>query len=236
MTTKTLDSGTQVVELTRQERINRERLARLVETCTVFVAKKRRGKTLSLVAVTSNMRDWFGMPVVVVGSRMGLTEDYGPYTYLSERDLLNELEKVTEITKASDDELGEALDVALERLGVQIYGCILVFDEAYKFFDCRTPSDKLVRIFGYLVAQMAHYHLTILLSAPYKKMLDGRVRFQIDWTGTCFYNKKTKVCIVRFTQGLNYFPVYVRGENYFHMFDSWVILGYRTKHLEISSL
>ena len=64
-------------------------LSRVVESCTMLEGKKGRGKTITGVALSYNLREAFNMPTICVGSRMGLIKDiYGPYEFIDERDFL----------------------------------------------------------------------------------------------------------------------------------------------------
>lgn len=224
----------EVPEITKTE----ELLSRLVEQVTLLEGKKRRGKTLGAVAISYNLRELFGMNIVTVGSKMGLRDSFGPYQLLDEREFLSELDKITTVTKQTpDSELEGAIDEVLARLGINIYKSCLDFDEAYKLFDSRTPQDKLVRVFGYFIAQSAHYHATILLMSPHRDMIDKRVRRQVDWFGRCYYLRKKETVLIRFKQGLiDTWKLKVPGPKYWHMFDSWTLLGYRKKSLEIEGL
>jgi len=213
-----------------------ELLTRLLETCALLTGKKGRGKTLSAIAIAWQLRELFGRHVVTVGSKAGLKPSFGPFTYLDEKMFLGELEKLTEVTRVSDNELSAAIDNVLRSMGISVIGSTMLFDEAYKLFDCRTPSDKVVRVFGHFISQQRHYHITTLLLTPHEDMLDKRIRRQVDWHGKCYHNKFTDMCTVRFTGGLESWKLKIDGLNYYHLYDSWVVLGFRRKHLEIGEL
>ena len=211
-----------------------EALGTLVRSITFFEGKKGRGKSLAALAMSYQMREFFGMPVVVIGSSMDMTDDYGPYTYLDEREFIGNLDSITKVTKSTDqDTVDNAVETALGNMGVTVYDSLLIFDEAYKLFDARTPSDKLVRVFGYFVAQSRHYKATIFITSPNRDMIDKRVRRQIDYFGRCFTNKKTGITTVRLRGGAESWKMRIFGPNYYHMYNSWNLLGYRAKHLQI---
>jgi SpoVK/Ycf46/Vps4 family AAA+-type ATPase len=232
------------VKLTKKEREELQRqyylmqkqagaIGQLVRQITLFEGKKGRGKTLAAVAVAYQMKEFFDMPVTIVGSSMDLVkETFGDYEFLDERDFINELDKMTKITKQTEDsEIGDAVEVLLERMGIKITNSLLVFDEAYKFFDSRSPSDKLVKVFGYFVAQSRHYKSTIILVSPNRDMIDKRVRRQIDWVGRCYTNHKNHVTTVRLTGGVESFRLKIFGPNYWDMYNTHSLLGFRAKHL-----
>ena len=61
----------------------------LVRQITLFEGKKGRGKTLAAVAMAYQMREFFDIPTVVIGSSMDLTPAYGPHTFLDEREFID---------------------------------------------------------------------------------------------------------------------------------------------------
>jgi len=238
----------------RMQAWNRQLLSRLLNCVSLIEGKKGKGKTLSAVAIGYNMREEFGRPVVVVASKMGLSESFGDYTFLDERSFINELDKVAKISKETpEDVVADAVQSALESLGVSIVNSIIIFDEAYKLFDSRTPSDKLVRVFGYFVAQSRHYNITILLLTPDRGMVDRRVRRQVDWFGRCTTTCRSipdpetnePVCIrprcphrtvLRFRGGAERFRLHFFGPNYWHMFQTYALVGFRQSHLRIEQI
>jgi len=213
-----------------------EAIGSLVRQITLFEGKKGRGKTLAAIAIAYQMREFFEIPTVIIGSSMDLTPSYGPYTFLDEREFIDNLDRLTKISKGTaEQEVGDAIETVMDNMGIQIHDSLLVFDEAYKFFDARTPSDKLVRVFGYFVAQSRHYKASIFLISPNRDMLDKRVRRQIDWFGRCFTNKRTNVTTVRLTGGVESWKLRVNGPTYWDMYDTHAILGFRAKHLQIQT-
>lgn len=220
-------------------------LSRIVESCTMLEGKKGRGKTLTGVALSYNLREMFDMPTICVGSRMGLIKDvYGLYTFIDEREFMDALESITTVSKfTTEKQLEVAVEEVLKSMGVNIIGANMVFDEAYKLFDSRTPSDKLVRVFGYFIAQMRHYHLTVLLLTPHRDMVDKRVRRQVDNMGRCFFNKRREKCTIWLRGGGSTWKMSVNNvdqfgtrPNYYDMYDSWTLLGFRQKHLNIKEM
>lgn len=211
-------------------------LARLVETSILLEGKKSRGKTLTGVAILYRLREEFNRHVVTVGTKMGLKPEFGEFQNLSETQFKDALEKIQDVV---DEELGaEEVVKALRAKGVDLLYATIAFDESYKLFDCRTPSDKMTRLFGYFMAQQAHYHCTTLLLTPNREMIDRRVRQQLDWQGRCFHNKWTHNCTVRLVGGLETMTFTFSGVDdtshipYYDMYDRWTLVGYRKKHLD----
>jgi hypothetical protein len=223
----------------KQERIlqkQAEAIGSLVRNITLFEGKKGRGKTLAAVAMAYQMREFFDIPTTVIGSSMDLTDKYGAYTFLDEREFIDNLDKVTKISKGTaEQEVGDAIETVMDNMGISIHNSLLIFDEAYKFFDARTPSDKLVRVFGYFVAQSRHYKCSLFLISPNRDMIDKRVRRQIDWFARCFTNKRTNITTVRLTGGVESWKLRVNGPTYWDMYDTHAILGFRAKHLNITT-
>ena len=212
-------------------------LARLVETSILLEGKKGRGKTLSAVAITHQLRERFNRHVITVGSKMGLRAEFGEHEDLTETQFKDALSKIQDVV---DEEAGaEEVVKALQSKGVDLMYATIVFDEAYKLFDCRTPSDKLARIFGYFMAQQRHYHCTTLLLTPNRDMVDRRVRQQLDWQGRCFHNKWTHRCTVRLVGGLETITFTFSGIDdtyhipYYDLYDTHTLVGFRRKHLDI---
>ena len=168
---------------------------------------------------------------------MGLKSEFGEHQDLTESQFKDALTKIQDVV---DEEAGaEKVVEALRAMGVDLMYSTIVFDEAYKLFDCRTPSDKLARVFGYFMAQQRHYHCTTLLLTPNRDMVDKRVRQQLDWQGRCFHNKWSHKCTVRFVGGLETITFTFSGIDdtyhipYYDLYDTHVLVGFRRKHLDI---
>ena len=215
-------------------------LSRLVETSILLEGKKGRGKTLSAVAICYQLRERFNRHVITIGSKMGLKETFGEFTELTESEFKDALGKIQDVI---DEKAGaEEVVKALRAKGVDLMYATIAFDEAYKLFDCRTPSDKLARLFGYFMAQQRHYHCTTLLLTPNRDMVDKRVRQQLDWQGRCFHNKWTHRCTVRLVGGLETMTFTLSGTDdtyhpsYYSLYDTHTLVGFRRKHLAIEGI
>jgi len=223
-----------------QDKKEEDALSRLLETAILLENKKGRGKTLTATGISYQLRERFGRHVVAVGSKMGLRPEFGQYQNLNEREFKNALDIISEIAEDADAEKKGAEEVhkALLARGVDLLYSTLVFDEAYKLFDA-SHRDRISRLFGYFVAQSRHYHCTIILCSPNRKMVDQRVTQQIDWWGRVFHNKWTDKCEVILTAGLETITFSVDGADdtyhlpYYEMYDSWALLGFRRAHLAI---
>jgi len=225
------------MKLMLSESKEEDALARLVETSILLEGKKGRGKSLSAVAITYQLRERFNRHVITVGTKMGLSPEFGDSEVLSETQFKDVLGKIQDVV--DEGVVAEGVVNALKANGVDLMYSTLVFDEAYKLFDCRTPSDKLARVFGYFMAQQRHYHCTTLLLTPNREMVDKRVRQQLDWQGRCFHNKWSHKCTVRLVGGLETVTFTFNGIDdtyhtpYYDMYETHVLTGFRRKSLDI---
>jgi len=221
-----------------QDKREEDALSRLLETAILYEGKKGRGKTLTAAAQSYQLRERFGRHVIAVGSKMGLKPEFGEFQQLSEGEFKNALDTIAEVAEDAEAEKRGAEEVhkALLSRGVDLLYSTLVFDEAYKLFDA-SHRDRICRLFGYFIAQSRHYHSTIILCTPNRKMVDQRVTQQIDWWGRVFHNKWTDTCEVILTAGLETMTFSIDGRDgthhipYYDMYDSWTLLGFRKAHL-----
>ena len=215
-------------------------LARLIEQAILIEGKKRRGKTLSAVGISWELRERFNRPVIAVGSKMSLNENFGPYTFMPESDFKAEMEKIN--IAANEEENAERVANMFEKYGIRILYATVVFDEAYKLFNVRTPMDKLTQLTGFFVAQSAHYHVTTIFLAPAREQIDRRIRTQLDWQGRVYHNKYTNIARVRLVQGIDVMTYDIDGASdaehipFYEMYDSWSLLGFRKASLNIKGM
>ena len=217
-------------------------LARLIETSVCVEGKKGRGKTLFAVAACYQMRERFNRHIITVGSKMGLKPEFGAAESMTEIQFKDALAKIQEVVNESEEAAAEAVVGALREKGVDLLYATVVFDEAYKLFDARTPQDKLVRLFGYFMAQQRHYFCTTILLTPNREMVDRRVRQQVDWFGRCYHDDWNHTCTVRLTAGLDTIVFTFSGADdslhtpYYNMYNTHNLVGYRRSHLDIKTI
>ena len=215
-------------------------LARLIEQAILIEGKKRRGKTLSAVGISWELRERFNRPVIAVGSKMSLNENFGPYTFMPESDFKAEMEKIN--IAANEEESAERVASMFERYGIRILYATVIFDEAYKLFNVRTPMDKLTQLTGFFVAQQSHYHVTTIFLSPTREQIDKRIRVQLDWQGRVYHNKYTNIARVRLVQGIEVMTYDIDGASdaehvpFYDMYDSWGMLGFRSTSLNIKNM
>ena len=239
LSTEAMEAVLGVMDEVEEER-REDALIQLREKTLLIEARKRRGKTLTAVALSWELRERFGQPVVVVGSNMGLKPAFGPAQFMTEGEFRQELENIAAVASEADN--AEAVVKAFEKYGIKIYGATVVFDEARKLFNRRTPMDKLCQLFSDYLMQSAHYHTTNILTAPEEQDLDRRVCKQIDWRGRVYHNKYTNIARCRFTQGVETIVYEVDGASdsehtpFYFLYDSWSLLGFRQRALSIKDV
>ena len=223
-----------------EEEEREDTLSQLREKTLLIEARKRRGKTLTAIALSWELRERFGQPVVVVGSNMGLKPEFGPASFMSESEFRDELSNIALV--ASEAENAEQVTKAFEKYGIKIYGATVIFDEARKLFNRRAPMDKLCQLFSDYLMQSAHYHTTNILTAPEEQDIDRRVCKQIDWRGRVYHNKFTNIARCRFTAGVETIVYEVNGAStdehgaFYTFYDSWALLGFRPRALTIKQI
>jgi hypothetical protein len=171
---------------------------------------------------------------------MGLNSNFGPFEYLPELEFKDELAKIDLV--ASEDENAEMVAEIFKKKGIKIMGATLVFDEAYKLMNARTPQDKMVKLTVQFVAQSRHYLCTPIILAPDEAMIDKLIRLQFDWKGQSFFNKYTKVVTTHLQYGidvLNFETDLLDDSTHIpfgQMYNTTNVLGYRASSLNIKKL
>lgn len=214
-----------------------EALSMLLEQTTMIEGKKGKGKTQLGVGVAWELRERFGVPLITVGTTMGLKKEFGPFQHMPAQDFRDEMERLS--LASEEEENAEQVMKMFQRYGVSILGSFLVFDEARKLFNSRNPMDKLIQLSSDFISQSRHYHVTTLILCPDRDEIDKRVRRQVDWIGRAYYNKYTRTAHTRLVQGLEVLPISVDGGSstehvpFQEMYDSWVLLGFRKSSLNV---
>lgn len=223
-----------------EEQEKEDAYKQLREKVILIEAKRRRGKTLSLVGISWELRERFEQPVICVGSNMGLRESFGPFQFMPEPKFREEMERIN--LAVESEENAEQVMKAFKKYGISVLYATLVFDEARKMLNSRTHNDKMVQLVDDYVMQSAHYHTTTLLSAPNGDELDKRIIRQLDWRGRVYHNKYTHTARVRLVSGIDVLTFDVNGASdvehapFYEMYDSWNLLGFKKSSLNIKNL
>jgi len=211
-------------------------LSRLLDRITCFEGRHDKGKTLSVVAISRKMRDIFHRHVVVVESSMGLKPAYGKFSFLSVRQMVKELEKISKAAENGANEMTpEELDLALKEQGISLYNALVIFDEANKLFEVGTWNNPLVLLVSYMIQQMAHYHMTVLIATPRRMDITPRVREQVDYWARPTYHEFDQTCEVSFYKlsEVRQMKLTINARKYFDLYDRWALIGFRGKSLRI---
>jgi hypothetical protein len=215
-------------------------IKQLQQKITFISGKKGKGKTASAVAIAYWLRESFGQPVVAIGSKMGLLPQFGPFDYMPENEFKEELAKIDMV--ASEDENAEMVADIFKKKGIKIMGATIIFDEAYKLMNARTPQDKMVKLTVQFVAQSRHYLCTPIILAPDEAMIDKLIKLQFDWKGQAFWNKYTGVVTTRLQYGIDVitFEIDIFDDSlhtaFRSMYNTTNVLGYRASTLNIKQL
>lgn len=226
------------LDMAEEER--EDTLLQLLEKALLIYAKKRRGKTLSALAIAYEMRERFGRPVICVGSDMGLNESFGPYQYMPEAVFRDELDRIS--IAAEKERNAEAIVQAFDKYGISLLYATVIFDEARKLLSSRRHMDKMVQLTGDYLMQSAHYHTTNIICAPDPDELDKRIIRQLDWKGKVYHNRYTNTARVRFVSGIDVIVYDVAGASdsehipFYDMYNSWTMLGFRKPSLKIKNI
>ena len=212
----------------------RERLffADFLEGNFLIEGRKGSGKSLFAVTLAYKLKELFGRPAIM---DFHPRPAFGKYKFLDQAMFIDEIEKISTVAKKTKvKEVNEAVEFSLSKLGVDLSESTMILDEAYRYFDCRTPSDKLVRIYGYFIAQSRHYKNSIFILVPSRRMVDWRVRQQIDIVVKVAFDQRTQVvtgCCFNYTTGENK-VLKIYGPNYYGLYDSWGAVATRAKILK----
>ena len=110
----------------------------------------------------------------------------------------------------------------------------------YKQCDARRSSNPLNLAFLNFIAQMRHYHCTMIGMTPHPANVDRRVREQIRWLCKPDLDPETKIYTLRFKGPQGSLTMAVHGPDYAGkypgdpagMFNSWAFTGFNAKGLE----
>lgn len=232
------------LEKTMEERI--QLLHNLRNCVTFFWGQMGTGKSTNAVAIAHWMRDLFDLPVVQVGTSLGLRPPFGPFSFMSKEDFIKQLILITQIAEEAqeqniaEDDIPIYLEWCRKERGLRLYKAILLVDELQKICNSRKANNGLNMAMIEFIAQLRHYHCSILAMAPNYTNVDGRVQEQIRWHCKPSENPRTRwyTNIMKGSRGTIRLDVY--GPHYQgrypddpdRMFNSWAFTGFNTKSLE----
>ena len=201
------------------------------------------GKSMTAARVAYCLKKYYGKPVV---SDFHFKPAFGAYRFMDSGEFINELQSVSKIAKDKGI-FNQAADDAREKLGIKFDNAVIVWDEAYKYLDCRRPGDLLTLTYGYYLQQWRHYHSTVILCTPRFDMIDAKRGLnQVTIELTCSSNFKvtpTKIFGPRdpknwlcYAKGLDRFTLEkismrTQAIKYGQLYDSWMPLAIRSRIL-----
>jgi len=203
---------------------------------TLFHGQMGTGKSTNAVAISHWMRDLFELPVIQVGTSLGLKPAYGPFSYMPEKAFIEQLILMShiseEITQNNIQDTETYLEWCRKTRGLTLYRSILLVDEMQKLCNSRTPHNRLNLAMLNFVAQMRHYHCTMIAMAPSPMNVDGRIREQIRWLCKPDFDPATKWYTNRLRGPQGGVRLRIYAPDYYDMFDSWAFTGFNIKGLE----
>lgn len=208
----------------------------LLNCVTLFHGQMGTGKSTNAVAISHWMRDLFELPVIQVGTSLGLKPSYGPFSYMPEKTFIEQLILMShiseEITQNNIQDTETYLEWCRKTRGLTLYRAILLVDEMQKLCNSRTPHNRLNLAMLNFVAQMRHYHCTMIAMAPSPMNVDRRVQEQIRWLCKPDYDPATKWYTNRLRGPQGGVRLRIYAPDYYDMFDSWAFTGFNIKSLE----
>lgn len=203
------------------------------EKLIIIEGKKGSGKSQMAIALAYKLRRMFNLPVL---ADQILFPKFGPYKYFSEADLVDSLTQITSIVKQmNDDQAAGAVQWAMRKHGIMVMNAVILLDEAYKYFERQTSSNKLVRLFGYFIAEMRHYHCTVIICVPSRRYITTRVQDQVDILAKVAFDKeqeKVFAMLLDYQSG-DFHSIDVDSRKYRDMYDSWGAVGLRKNILNV---
>jgi len=239
--------ATRQAKLTKAElEQNYNTLRYFLDCLTLFWGQMGAGKTTNAVAMAYWMRELFELPVISVGTTVGLQPAFGPFQHMETRGFIQQLMLIAKISdeiiaeNIPEEDIDNHLQWCKENRGLKLYRAILLVDEMYKECDARKPNDPRNLAWLNFIAQMRHYHCTMICMTPNPRNVDGRVRDQIRWLCRPDPDPETRTYALRFKGPQGSLTMQVYGPDYAGkypgapeaMFNSWAFTGFNAKGLE----
>lgn len=180
----------------------RVNLMRMQGSFFVYKNPKGAGKTLSMVAAAWNLREQLGIPILFVGTSVGINrEEFGAFRYMTTPDFLASMEQFNALAdlETGDGTMRESKESIEQRKrlkGMHLIDSIIVWDESQNWIDAGR-RDKVNLTIGHFVEAGRHFGDTLLFASPSKKEIDNRIREQVD----CTVNVSNKCQTFRFQDG-----------------------------------
>lgn len=160
------------------------------------------GKTLTMTQVLYNLNRYFGMPVI---TDYELKPAFGPRTYQSTDEFIEELKKIDEKIKIRKDRIKELSDSEvndrfaeyaeeiLSQRGIVFDGAAIGWDEANRKLEASRANSKLVMTHRYYVQVWRHHQCALILSTPELSDITPKAINQLTIELGCSYDPRLQV-------------------------------------------
>lgn len=213
------------------------------------------GKTMAMVTIIYKLREYFGKPAIL---DIHPKERFGPHTYMGSKEIVSELSHITDLTGEGGDTskkkrrdkgiiTEEMADQARSSLGIKFDNASVGWDEGYRYGDRRKPHDPINIVYGDYLQQWRHYSSTVFICTPALNLMDTK-RFlnQMTIELKCTSNVIVSASGIRGPANPLDWMVHLEGVTrqneslewdipilmYGKLYDSWALVGNRTKILE----
>jgi hypothetical protein len=215
----------------------RYRVLHYLENCvTLFHGQMGSGKTTNAVAISHWMRELFELPVLCVGTSLGLKPGYGPYQHMPTKAFVEQLllmsQIAEEIVQHNVQDVEAYLAWCKKTRGLTLHRCILLVDEMQNYCPSRQPHNRLNQAILNFIAQMRHYHCTMIAMTPNPLDVDRKVREQIRWLCKPDLDPASRYYTNRMRGPQGRLRLRVYAPDYYDMFDSWAFTGFNAKSLQ----
>lgn len=202
MTTRQIHQALELL-LGVEEEEHRKDLNEIFEKKIMITGQGGRGKTSGAVCIAYDLKEETNRPVIAVGTKVGLIpETFGEFKEISTEDFIDQLKRINAATGSSAEmENAQQVYDVMKAHGVDLYGAIVIFDEAVELFNS-ARRDKLVLVTTAFFAKARHFYITPIILAPSENEIDIRVRDQVQWKGTCFYHEYKEKLFVHLKCGM----------------------------------
>jgi len=198
----------------------------MVKGVRLVYGRPRSGKTLYSVVHAMDLRDLFGIPVLM---NFHPYPAFGPYEYFENEVLIEELNTVTALTKQKKS-WKDKVEIEGEVKRLKMYGHTVLIDEASKLIDKRRSASNVNLYMCDIAKEYAHYDLLLLAINHREAELDSRfveyITFRIDCSWGTHVPELGEYKMSNSLTGENYFST-LYGPNYYKYYDSFCPIAMR---------
>lgn len=147
------------------------------------------GKTCLMVSLGWRIRELYGLPVSTDFTAI-YPDLFGEYEYVSDRDLIDELVKISEGTESLARRKrwsAEVADEVMNKNRSKLYKHVVLWDEIYKKVSNRRGQEILNVLIGDIMKQQRHFKSLFISAAPAENEIDRKSWNQyvnVDISGT----------------------------------------------------